>query len=360
MTYFDVHYLQESAINIVQAFLGGDNTLDQLIANKAEADELNAEQIKRLVEAVNTIAFLKKLQIEKDRTAEFSVASFDGVMAALVPTTTPKSAGVVKEAALSPQELIKYKTLAKRKKEQRLNQEHEAMLKKAFWQTACELENSFPDYVGNIEKALWLRKQAQDDPRLVASVTALKPNQVYLDFIGVSAREEDKTSLLKTAEMNQAREFLKEVEAVTEMHNAYQEKAAFLSECLEKQAGLFGMLGEGVGNLIKKPIIAGSKALGKGIANSARDAGGASKNILAAQTFARNKGMEFDAAVKHLSDSGNARIAHEAGFNPAGYQTEMNNLKRTGKNINRAFMGATAIGAAGDMHHNANNDINQI
>lgn len=85
-----VEKLASLAKEVVGDFMQKGASLDEGIAKVAERDNLNTDEIKRLVEASNTLTWLKTVKPQMDKTAEFSVASYDGVMS--------KIHGPVKEA----------------------------------------------------------------------------------------------------------------------------------------------------------------------------------------------------------------------------------------------------------------------
>lgn len=350
MDNFDISYLQASAIDIVQRFLDGEGSLDSLISSYATKDELNSEQIKRVIEAVNTLAFLKKLQVEKDRTTEFPVASFEGVMNCLTPQPV-----VIKEAALSEKELVKYKTLAKRKKEQRLSQEQEAMLKKAFWQTSLEVERDFPEYVDNVHKVISLRDKLRVETNFFHKVAALPENEVtkaFVEFVGLPL-EKTAGVLLKDKDLTFVKEAYETYKKAYEFQDAYQEKVFFLSECLEKQAGLFEALGSGVRNLITKPII----SMGSKVARGLADKGLAAKNSVAAGIYKMRTGEANP--ISHLANPANAAEAAKHGFNQEAYLAGQLKPKRL-LTPGRVAGGAIALGAAMGMKHKQDTDLNNI
>ncbi len=89
---FDAETIRTYAVQAVTDFVSNGVSLSQGIAKIASAQELNPEQIKRVVEASNTVAHLKLLSSNQDRTFEFPVAKYETVLGHMVqPTTTPDS-----------------------------------------------------------------------------------------------------------------------------------------------------------------------------------------------------------------------------------------------------------------------------
>jgi len=65
--------------------------LEEGIAKIASREDLNHDEVKRLVEASNTLTWLSTVKPQMDKTAEFSVASFPGVLEKLAePVASPE------------------------------------------------------------------------------------------------------------------------------------------------------------------------------------------------------------------------------------------------------------------------------
>lgn len=87
---FDQDTIKELAVYSVQQFISNQVPLDESIAEKARALQLNEDQVRRVVESTNVIAFLKLREGASDKTFEFEVASFPGVMNALMGSGTSR------------------------------------------------------------------------------------------------------------------------------------------------------------------------------------------------------------------------------------------------------------------------------
>lgn len=81
---FDQDTIKDLAVYAVQQFVSNQVPLDDSIAEKARALNLNEDQVKRVIESTNVIAFLKLREGAEDKTFEFQVASFPGVMDSLL------------------------------------------------------------------------------------------------------------------------------------------------------------------------------------------------------------------------------------------------------------------------------------
>lgn len=82
--------LQDISVQVVAKFMSKQASLSEAIADKAKSMELNPEQIKRVIESSNTIAYLRQLEDAKDRSFEFPVAEYHDVMGRMVlPDSSP-------------------------------------------------------------------------------------------------------------------------------------------------------------------------------------------------------------------------------------------------------------------------------
>lgn len=72
--------LQNIAVQCTTDFFNANIPLSQSLAKQASELSLNTEQIKRAVEATNTLTFLKQASMAADRTSEFPLADFNDVV----------------------------------------------------------------------------------------------------------------------------------------------------------------------------------------------------------------------------------------------------------------------------------------
>lgn len=86
--------LKQMAAQVVAGTNAGLHTMSEGIAKVACEQDMNTEQVKRLVEAGNQIAYLSKMASASDRTFEFQTANYDDVIGII--TTAP---GVEKQAS---------------------------------------------------------------------------------------------------------------------------------------------------------------------------------------------------------------------------------------------------------------------
>lgn len=88
--------IKNISVEIVKNFIDHKVPLSDGIAKYASEMELNPEQIKRVVETCNTVTYLTLQKEAHDRTFEFPVADYNGVMKAM--TVPSKADGTVTEA----------------------------------------------------------------------------------------------------------------------------------------------------------------------------------------------------------------------------------------------------------------------
>lgn len=84
MVAFTADFLKNSAVTVTANFISKEVPLSAGVAEIARKNSLNMEQIKRLVEVVNQVTYLKILSTAKDRTFEFPLAKFEDVVGLLV------------------------------------------------------------------------------------------------------------------------------------------------------------------------------------------------------------------------------------------------------------------------------------
>lgn len=124
MATITIQDLQDIAVQATSAFFNEQVSLNQSLAKQASERGLNSEQLKRAVEATNTLTHLKSMEVSGDRTAEFPVAEYTSILKlASVPDLSKyaeadeptesleKTASFEEEEfTLSPQEIVVYLT----------------------------------------------------------------------------------------------------------------------------------------------------------------------------------------------------------------------------------------------------------
>lgn len=161
---FDQDTIKDLAVYAVQQFVSNQVPLNESIAEKARGLQLNEDQVRRVVESTNVIAFLKLREGAEDKTFEFEVASFPGVMECLLGTST--SRGYVD---LTPEEPAIEKAAFDTSYEVPVDQSHQTLFK-AHQHIRAELEKTAQEHyncVSDLERFVpMLVKQANWQERL--------------------------------------------------------------------------------------------------------------------------------------------------------------------------------------------------
>lgn len=107
---FDSETIRTYAVQAVTDFVSNGTPLSAGIAKIASDQNLNPDQIKRVVEASNTVAHLKLLSGSQDRTFEFPVAKYETVLGHMVQpdSMTSQQTSEVAGSAYGTGENIKY------------------------------------------------------------------------------------------------------------------------------------------------------------------------------------------------------------------------------------------------------------
>lgn len=90
-----VDFLKNVGAGVVAAFRTTNQSLNDGIVKAASENQLNAEQVARLVETVNQLAYLSGPHNSMDKTAEFALADYEGVISAIItPPSIEKAASL--------------------------------------------------------------------------------------------------------------------------------------------------------------------------------------------------------------------------------------------------------------------------
>lgn len=146
MTDVTNEYLRDAAVESVKAYLKDKKPLTDSVTQLALKDSLTGEQIRRVVETVNQVSYLKLLESAEDRTFEFPLASYEDVMAKI----------------LSPQEIL----------EQDATESPMALMKQAFYEEELvkEAGEQGLDSLPESQRVALLYKQYQANERALEKV----------------------------------------------------------------------------------------------------------------------------------------------------------------------------------------------
>lgn len=297
MTQITSEQLRDISVTVVEQFLNNKIPLSLGLAKQAAAAQLNSDQIKRAVEATNTIAYLKVLSMSDDRTVEFPLAKYAEVMRLVtVPDDVEKQAGwheeqtvttAMRPAATADADPYTNQVLTGVEKEivdeeKRLREEQEKMA--YFIKEAAMNRQALED--------LEAQKLVIND-RLVKLAKVVADDEKGMDKLAsvVDGEEYAQLSVLVTGELKPHRDFgghalfkeaeLKDVNALVGLfkeakrivaeaarRSALQKRAEEVSQELTKEA-FIGSLAGGAGKILGKAMVAPFKAVAKAPARMA-------------------------------------------------------------------------------------------
>lgn len=237
--------LQDISVKCVTAFITKQASLSEAVATEAKALELNPEQIKRVIETSNTLAYLRQLKDADDRTFEFPVAEYGKVMSSIaVPTSTPASNPTVV--------IIKEASFVEAKGEIPMHEKRALLMKQAlaFKETLNKMAELKEEIKTNLEKAAVILSRDELGMEKLAQV--------------VEAEDYDKIlflcRLVKRAEVDSV--FLdEELDPSRQVYFLYKEAKALL----EKEAEMTSFVKRAEEILFQKESGYVSEKLGKGV-----------------------------------------------------------------------------------------------
>jgi hypothetical protein len=326
---FDQDTIKELSVYAVQQFVSNKVPLDVSIAEKAKSLKLNEDQVKRVVESTNVIAFLKLRDGAEDKTFEFQVASFPGVMDAILGNFQDRAYVDVTGPECSTLDKVAFSVTSEIPEDQR----HQTLFKVAAHLKA-DLEKVAQEHyncVSDLERAIpVLVKQAHWQERL--EFAAKEDFDRIMTAFGKSGFE-------KAASLNDMVFVGRELEVATAVVSLIKQAAELQTkrselEDLEKKAGfaLGKLLGMG------KSVVGGASAFAKdpvkGLASAATyvPTAAASGTFKAARAIVAKKIPDPTNAAKHTYKLRN-RIGLGAvatvGISAASYTPPVN--QRTGR-----------------------------
>ena len=279
---FDQDTIKDLAVYAVQQFVSNQVPLNASIAEKARSLQLNEDQVRRVVESTNVIAFLKLREGAEDKTFEFDVASFPGVMDCLMSHSTDR--GYVD---MTPKEPVLEKAASfDTSYEVPVDQSHQTLYK-AHQHLRAELEKVAQEHyncVSDLERFVpMLVKQADWQERL-EHVSGEDFNRIMTAF--------GKSGFEKSASVKNLVFVGKELEVANHVVSLIKQAAELQAErsnleTLEKQAllGLGKLLG--AAKFFAKDPIAGTAAAVTAIPAMAAGAG-IKAGKFATKTFKRS------------------------------------------------------------------------
>lgn len=298
--------LKEMAAANVAAYKSNGTSLNDSITKVAMDNELNSDQVKRLVETTNQMAYLSELDGQDDRTFEFDVANYDNIMDSIISdpvlektasaNTNPmdlvtgsfssmEKVATEKEATMEkwgkPQKLQALKKVASQQRnrlDELLNAEHDNLVKLAQHRAivcrdpeALEKMAKFDNQL-EMTRLVFGHEKVASDVRRVWAPEALRDVKACSDRLEMVKQAQAEISELKP-KVEQAEGILKE---------------AFVS------AAINAVGRSGVGQAAKK-MAAKAPKMGGNIKQKAKKAYGAFDAITSTQEVSKGTNRNFDA-----------------------------------------------------------------
>lgn len=345
--------IQAIAVRCVSEFFNAGTPLSVGLAKEAQALDLNAEQLRRSIEATNTLAQLKNIQTSSDRAGEFKVAEYGEILklASFDSALTPALAVVdTTDVPVLDSDMSKSASFDPGVEVPDSVQGRLAGLRKAASQNRRSLEDAEAKYVvlnDGIQKlAAELVTYPEKDLSLALSsalgqtgfskvASFLGHEGQYVDYaqdIGYQSdlvcKVQDLMSMVKQAS---------EVSLHIEMTDKLDQKMCEVEDQLLKQAGLIGNISaaarkaaqkiikptiskaapaakkvsgvenaaHGSARLLTRVATAPIKAVGKAMGNTAKDAGLLAKTVVTnkATNAAANTGVGKKIGVKPVTEN---------------------------------------------------------
>lgn len=304
--------LQGLAIKCAAMYMTKQASLSEAISKEAQVLELNPDQIKRTIEATNTITYLRQLEDSKDRTLEFPLADYKEVMAHMV---LPE-----KQAAEEGKE--------EREDDEGQKSEDDEDKKEKEQEDSEKTASLFSDQ----EKIAMISKETMRCTQVMEKIASEKiilhmgleslASKVSLDPLAFEkialATGEDAPVLSKLCGLEKAAKLDNvfsdaELLEVKELHGIYKQAVELVSqesdiiEFLEKSSSVLGSLGNGIMHPIDSAKKIPSK-LGEGAGWTAKKLTNLAvspitspvKNMGKFRNAAKAKGLSTSEAVKHF------------------------------------------------------------
>lgn len=277
--------LQSIAVCCVSKFMSKEASLSEAIAKEAQELELNSDQTKRVIEASNTIAYLRQLEKAADRTFEFEVADYSKVMSKMcLPEEISKEASKEESKEKSDKDDCEDDEYSSDKSEEREEQEKKAMLMQGYMDSRHKLTKMAYD---KAEMHIMLSNciaTFRKDPYALEKLAFVAEDSfdATVALCGLEKRAEDNLVFtdreLATAKnlvglYKQAKDLITEEENLQTFIKRAEVVLFQKTANVEKLAGFGTALAMGLGRVIGGTIGGGAKFLGKGVTNTIKAPG---------------------------------------------------------------------------------------
>ena len=300
--------LQDISVRVVSKFMSKQASLSEGVASEASNLELNPEQIKRVIEASNSVAYLRQLQDAPDRTFEFPVADYNQVLGCIAlpdgvepgstqPTTIGEVGGVVEKQAGGEGRDVNTFSF----------NEHEklVLLSRELIKVASQVQSLEMDEIVLKERLLKHAYFFSKEPFALEKLAEVADEEDYAPLVKLARLEgvqKATKKVFKEADLGHAKELVhlyhkaKETSSKKTKATGHRKQA---EEILTKAAGLTGAakivnrvgeeVGRGIGYGIGAPVGAAARA-------GANVVGGLGKNLMSKGSGSRT-GLKVGASV---------------------------------------------------------------
>jgi hypothetical protein len=298
--------IRDIAVKVVEDFINSKIPLSQGIAAVSKDLGLNSEQIKRVVEASNSIAYLKLLEGSEDRTFEFPVAKYEDVIGSIA-LPDPMSKVASYHVPVLTKESFEMPELTKSSFELSSHEKYQALLTEMI-QNKAQLEKLAYDLqeVGMlIEKsAMLLRKEPECLEKLASVADEACYSRMSRLMFG-QVKEASDNAAFMNSELAEARNLVDLVKQAEAMIN----EKLYREELHTKMAGIVGSIGRGVGNVIGGVLNTAASGVGRAAGGIVGTAAGAAGKIIG------SKAVRKGAAAAALPILGGIGITAHSGPN---------------------------------------------
>lgn len=264
--------IQDIAVKCASEFFNNNTPLNESLAKEASYRGLNSDQLKRAVEATNTITYLKSIEVAKDRTSEFPLGDYREIVK---QASLPELKTVVEDApvgdlqktasvqdSLATPEMIEVSELTC------MNEFiKQASINRRKWEDAkTQLEYNNENFI----KTARLLGQGQEFIRILSGTSATDSEFVKIAKYATGQVQERQVSvngMFKSAQ-------LAEVEGLLSMFRQSVQLTKTIQECenFEKKAWLaplLGSIGRAAKNFAAPAVGSGAENLGKALGRGA-------------------------------------------------------------------------------------------
>jgi hypothetical protein len=243
--------LQAMSVRAVTSFMSKEASLTEAVAYEAKASELNPEQTRRLIEASNSIAYLRQLQDNTDRTFEFPVCRYEDVLNHMITPGVHVPRDAIVPEVISPLSKVATWSSCLTEHEKLAMISKEVISQKSYLtKLSYDKEECFYK-INSAVKGLASEKNLMSK---VAYVTKDSPDDLarLRGLLGLTKSASEKV-LFRDADLVRVEKLyglLKQAEALVTEYNSVSASVGRATNALEKTA-VFGFVGGLIGKGIK-------------------------------------------------------------------------------------------------------------